>query len=120
MAAGIVNQCNETVQMAVLDKKEAVFIAKVECRQAVRMVSTVGSRLPAHLTSVGKMLLSGVSDQEVIDLYDGKDDLPLMTANSISSVRGLLVELADVRRRGLAYDDCESNVDVSCVAASGL
>jgi DNA-binding IclR family transcriptional regulator len=40
-----------------------------------------------------------------------------MTANSITSISSLLQELDVIRGRGLAYDDCESNEDVRCVAA---
>ena len=85
-----------------------------ECDETVQMV---GSRLPAHCTGVGKMLLSALSNEEIIDLYQGQRQLTKMTANSISSVPELLKELEMVRRRGLSYDDCESNIDVRCVAA---
>ena len=55
VAEEIVAKCDETVQMAILDGIEAVFVAKVECSKMVRLVSGVGSRLPAHCTAVGKM-----------------------------------------------------------------
>jgi len=117
VAMNLVAECDETVQMAVRDRTEAVFVAKVDCSRLVRLVSTVGSRLPAHCTGVGKMLLSGLSNEEVVDLYQGQHQLTKMTANSITSVSQLLKELEMIRRRGLAYDDCESNIDVRCVAA---
>ncbi|MEW6262193.1 MAG: IclR family transcriptional regulator [Thermodesulfobacteriota bacterium] len=117
VAAEIVALCDETVQMAIREGTEAIFIAKVECSKAVRLVSTVGSRLPAHCTAVGKMLLSSLSKTEITNLYNSRDQLQKMTANSITSVARLLEELETVRRRGFSYDDCESNVDVRCVAA---
>ena len=117
VAKGLAAECDETLQLAVRDRTEVLFIAKADCSRLVRLVSTVGSRLPAHCTGVGKMLLSHLSDQEIIGLYEGRDQLPHMTANSITSVLKLLQELEMIRRRGLAYDDCESNIDVRCVAA---
>ena len=117
VAMSLVAQCDETVQMAVRDCTEAVFVAKVDCSKLVRLVSAVGSRLPAHCTGVGKVLLSALSDEEIVDLYQGQRQLTKMTANSITSVSKLLKELEVIRRRALAYDDCESNVDVRCVAA---
>lgn len=117
VATRIVKECDETVQMAVRSGTEVVFVAKVDCSKAVRLVSSVGSRLPAHCTAVGKMLLSGLSNDQLIELYKGQEQLPRMTANSIGSLEKLIQELEVVRRRGLAYDDCESNVDVKCVAA---
>ena len=117
VAMDLVAECDETVQMAVRDRTEAVFVAKVDCSKMVRLVSTVGSRLPAHCTGVGKMLLSALPNEEIVDLYRGQRQLTKMTANSITSVSELLKELEMIRRRGLAYDDCESNIDVRCVAA---
>ena len=117
VAMSLVAECDETVQMAVRDRTEAVFVAKVDCSKMVRLVSTVGSRLPAHCTGVGKMLLSALSDEEIVDLYQNQPQLTKMTANSITSVPELLKEMELIRRRALAYDDCESNIDVRCVAA---
>ena len=117
VAKGLAAKCDETIQIAVRDRTEVFFIAKADCSKMVRLVSTVGSRLPAHCTAVGKMLLSSLSDEEIVDLYECQEQLPHMTANSITSVPKLLQELEMIRRRGLAYDDCESNIDVRCVAA---
>ena len=63
------------------------------------------------------MLLSSLPENELIELYDGLDELPGMTPNSITSVAELIKILDSVRQRGLAFDDCESNIDVSCIAA---
>jgi IclR family KDG regulon transcriptional repressor len=117
IAEEIVAKCDETVQMAILDGAEAVFVAKVECSKMVRLVSAVGSRLPAHCTAVGKMLLSSLPESGINDLYKGQDDLEKMTENSISSLSQLKHELSVIRKRGLSYDDCESNTDVRCVSA---
>jgi IclR family KDG regulon transcriptional repressor len=117
VARKVAETCDETVQMAIRDGREAVFIAKVESSQTVRLVSVVGSRLPAHCTAVGKMLLSELSDEDLEALYENTEQLPGMTANSITSLRRLRQEMMGVRARDLAYDDCESNPDVRCVAA---
>ena len=116
-AEEIVARCDETVQMAILEGTDAVFVAKVDCSKMVRMVSHVGSRLPAHCTAVGKMLLSSLSDAQVGELYGELQSLQRMTPNSITSLAQLKHELSAIRRRGLSYDDCESNIDVSCVSA---
>ena len=117
IAEEIVAKCDETVQMAILDGTEAVFVAKVDCSKMVRLVSRVGSRLPAHCTAVGKMLLSGLSEPDIDGLYNGQEKLEKMTENSIDSLSRLKHELSVIRKRGLSYDDCESNTDVRCVSA---
>uniref|UniRef100_A0A831TIV9 IclR family transcriptional regulator n=1 Tax=Thermorudis peleae TaxID=1382356 RepID=A0A831TIV9_9BACT len=117
VARRIAAACDETVHIAVLDGTEVFYIAKVDSTNAVRLVSAIGRRLPAHCTAVGKMLLSGLSDAELTERYRGVDRLPALTANSITSLDVLRRELAAIRQRGVAYDNCESNADARCVAA---
>ena len=107
----------ETIQMAIRDGAEAVFLIRVDSNHMLRLVSAVGSKLPAHCTAVGKMLLSPLTEQELRALYKGQTRLSAMTLNSISSFEDLLKELAVVSKRGYAEDDCESNEDAKCLAA---
>lgn len=115
-AERVAAECQETVHVAVLDGTDVIYIAKVDSTHPVRMVSVTGGRLPAHLTAVGKMLLSAVPDAELGDLYPG-EQLPGMTPQSIRSLEALRAALAEVRRDDLSWDECESNDAVNCVAA---
>ncbi len=109
--------CDETVHVAVLDGTDVVYIAKVDSTHPVRLVSAVGRRLPAHCTGVGKMLLSGLSEEALDARYPKDRPLPAMTPRSITSPTRLKQHLAEIRQRGLAYDYCESNDAAACVAA---
>lgn len=117
VARALSERCGETVHVATLDGTDTVYLAKAESSQAVRMVSAVGRRLPAHCTAVGKALLAGLSNDAVADRYAGGDQWVTMTHNSLPSLEALLEELPRIRERGIALDDCESNLDVRCVAA---
>lgn len=117
VARRIAAQCDETVHIAVLEGTEVFYIAKVDSTNALRLVSAIGRRLPAHCTAVGKMLLSGLSEEEFRARFDGLSTLVRMTRNSIPTVEALHAELTATRVRGLAWDNCESNPDVRCVAA---
>ena len=112
--------CDETVHIAILDGADVVYIAKVDSTHPVRMVSAVGRRLPAHCTAVGKVLLSGLTPEALDARYPRGRDLPAMTPRSVTSQARLRAQLAEVRSRGLAYDHCESNDAVHCVAAPVL
>ncbi|MCF8113047.1 MAG: IclR family transcriptional regulator [Desulfotignum sp.] len=109
--------CDETVQIAILEGVEAVFIVREDSSQTLRLVSEVGSRLPAHCTAVGKMLLSELTHEQLASLYNNQDKLTGMTRNSITSMKELERVLTDIRKQGCAFDDCESNEDARCVAA---
>jgi IclR family transcriptional regulator, KDG regulon repressor len=117
VAAEVAAECDETVHVAVLEGTDVIYIARVESTRPVRMVSAVGRRLPAHCTGVGKMLLSALSPQTLDALYPKRTALPTMTRNSISSLSRLKTELAEIRARGLSFDEVESTEDVHCVAA---
>ena len=115
-------RCDETVHVAVLEGADVCYLAKVDSTHPVRMVSAVGRRLPAHCTAVGKVLLAMLPPDQlhaVLPRRSGRSaaDLPAMTEHSISSVAVLRERLGAVRTVGLAYDDCESNEAVRCVAA---
>lgn len=118
VAEQVAARCDETVHVAVLEGVDVCYMAKVDSTHPVRMVSAVGRRLPAHCTAVGKVLLAMLPTDEVeARLGRGAAPLPALTARSITSATALLEHLAKVRTAGLAYDDCESNEAVRCVAA---
>ncbi|MDT0346228.1 IclR family transcriptional regulator [Streptomyces litchfieldiae] len=116
VARAVAETCGETVHVAVLENADVIYIAKVDSTHAVRMVSAAGRRLPAHCTAVGKMLLASLSPEELDERLPA-GELPAMTPNSITSPTALRRTLAEVRERGLASEQRESNPDVSCVAA---
>lgn len=116
VAREVAETCDETVHVAVLEDTDVIYIAKVDSTHAVRMVSAAGRKLPAHCTSVGKMLLASLPPAELESRLADRE-LVAMTQNSITQPQALLAALADIRERGVAAEHRESNPDVSCVAA---
>jgi len=106
---------DETVQLSVLDGRENVYIAKVEAEHPLRLVSEVGSRLPAHATGLGKALLAGLDDEQVLALLDGVELEPF-TDHTIVDRDDLLARLAEIRERGYAEDHGEYTPGVFCIA----
>ena len=109
--------CQETVHVAVLDDTEVLYVAKADSAHAVRLVSAVGRKLPAHCTAVGKMLLASLTAEEFSTRYRDDEPLAAMTTRSVTSVSELRARLAEIAERGLAYEYCESNEAAACVAA---
>lgn len=70
---------------------------------------------PAHCTGVGKAVLAFQSSEVVQRVVDA--GLKAYTANTIAAKERLLQELAQIRERGYAFDDCEHQIWVRCVAA---
>jgi len=106
---------HETVQLAVLEHGQVLYLDTIEGRHSMRVISPIGERLPAHATAAGKALLSVLSDDEVAELY--KDTPPQRyTRRTITSVADLLRDLHEARRFGLARDTEEYVEGLTCVA----
>jgi len=109
-------ECNETVNLGILDGTDVVYSARHESRHTLRAGARLGARWPAHVTALGKVCLADFTDDEVLRLYRGAKKLRKLTPNSITSVRSLLAELAVVRREGIARDNEENSLSVYCIA----
>jgi DNA-binding IclR family transcriptional regulator len=115
-ARRLVEACGETVKLVILDGCDVVYIGKQEGSYSVRLVARVGLRMPAHVTAVGKMLLSQFDDERLAALYEGYT-FRGGTSNAVQTFEELFERLQVVRQQGHAYDLEESTVGVCCVAA---
>lgn len=113
--AALLGELNETIQMAILDGLENVYIAKQDSDHPLRLVSDVGRRLPAHTTALGKMLLAMLDSEELDRRLDGVT-LQSFTEATISDTDDLRAMVAKIRRRGYAEDLGEYTIGLYCVA----
>lgn len=113
-AAEFVIQHNEVVQLAVLQGSDVVYLAREDAHRPVRLVSDIGTRLPAHACALGKALLAQLSDGDVLQLLP--DTLVAITDRTITSHEVLCDELAEVRKMGLAHDLEEVAAGLICFA----
>jgi DNA-binding IclR family transcriptional regulator len=100
---------------AVLYAGEALFVDQYIKRRVMRAVTNVGTRGPIHCSANGKALLASLSPAEMEDAFPS--ELVRMTENTITDRDALRVEIAEVRRTGLAYDMEEYTLGVCACAA---
>jgi IclR family acetate operon transcriptional repressor len=112
----LMEESGETVNLAVEDQGEAVYLGQVECRQMMRAIAKPGGRVPLHCSGVGKALLSALPDAEVARILQ-KRGLARVTAKTIDSPARLREQLAEGRARGYVFDDEEHAVGLRCVAS---
>jgi DNA-binding IclR family transcriptional regulator len=107
----------ETIHLAVLDDTQAVYVDKLEGRQAVRVeLTSLGARLYAHCSALGKVLLAYSPEEEVKRIIKTAG-LPRFTPNTITDEEELHQALARIQKQGYAYDLEEILPDLCCVAA---
>ena len=112
----LVNQCNETTHLGVLEGGDILYLAKVESSQTIRMCSYVGKRAPLHCTALGKVLLAFLPEEERNKILEQKG-LPRLTENTITDRNKLEKELSKIQKQGFALDQEENEKDVQCIAA---
>jgi len=102
----------------VLDGAEVVYQDKLDASHSIKLSSAIGGRNPAHATGVGKALLAWTypTDQAVQAWATVWAPLEARTRRTITSVRRLADELAQVRQRGYALDLEENETGVRCAA----
>ncbi len=112
----LVDSCRETVNLGVLDAGEVVVISTIESPQSIRMSSKIGNRRYLHSTALGKVLLGGLADKEVLRLIRLKK-LPRLTPNTLVTRQAVLGEVECVRKQGWAMDDEENEPGGRCIAS---
>jgi DNA-binding IclR family transcriptional regulator len=105
----------EATSLTVLDGTEILFIDKRPARGRFQVINPVGTRLPAHATGAGKVMLAYLSPADVARRYPGPG-LPALTARTITTTEALRRSLGRVRAAGCAFDDGESEVGLWAVA----
>lgn len=106
----------ETVFLAIARGNGVVYVDKVVSVQPIRMDAPVGADRPYNCTAVGKVLLAGMTSEEIEALYDG-GAFEKRTENSILDADTMHGEVEKVRERGWARDREEFDYGAGCVAA---
>ena len=80
----LMEQSGETANLGILDGTEAVFIDQVQCREMMRTIVKLGSRVPLHASGVGKAIFAAMPDEQIDAILKVKG-LPRITGNTITS-----------------------------------
>lgn len=117
LAGELVQRCRETIQLAVLDGRDVVYLAKQDPEdQAIRLVSEPGMRLPASATALGKILMAYLPEEEVSNRFRDAEWIR-MTEHTVTELPKLLEDLRVARAEGLARDHQEVAEGLECMAA---
>ena len=106
----------ETANLGILDADQLVTVSQVESREIMRAISPPGGRVPVFCSGMGKAILSGWPDEDVLALA-ARTGLRPMTPRSLTGPERLLADLAATRARGYAIDDEEHVTGLRCIAA---
>ena len=109
------DQIGQSTSVSILDDTEIVYLARAAQRRVMSIGLMPGSRLPAHCTSMGRVLLAALPEAEARGLIE-RSDLSPRTAFSLTDPEEILARLAQVRREGYALIDQEVEPGLRSIA----
>ena len=114
--ARLASELQETVNIAILQGAEIVYLLSEPGNRLLTSQVVVGSRLPAHCAALGKCLLSGLPDEQVRAAL-APEPYERRTANTLTTWSALAADLATTRENGVAVSEEELEVGLVSVAA---
>ena len=103
----VATSAQEISSLAVLDGEEVVFIARGSPARVFSAGLDIGYRLPAFCTSVGRVLLSRLPDDELALALDAMNRAPL-TPFTVTDIKALLQAIVRDREQGYSLVDREA------------
>jgi len=105
----------ESCSVATLDLPDIVYVARVPTSRIMTVALGVGARLPAYATSMGRVLLAGLPEDELA-AYLGSLDAEPLTQHTVTSIDGLRGVIARAASDGYALVDQELELGLRSIA----
>jgi len=111
----LASESGETIDLSIFAHGKAVVVDQISGTHPLLAVSAIGSSLPLHATSIGKVLLAALPEKE-LDALRKHMKLDALTPNTTTSWDKLNPELDEIRATGISYDNQEYMTGICSVA----
>ena len=105
---------DETINLAVHQSGGVVIIESLESGRSIRRGAAIGDRDDWFVSSLGKSILAYLPQSLVLEMLRAHPPAK-RTPNTLTDQKSILLDLAQVRTRGYALDDEESEIGLKCV-----
>ncbi|OZI25860.1 IclR family transcriptional regulator [Bordetella genomosp. 9] len=105
----------QSCAVSVLDEEDIVYVQRLHTKRILSMSPSLGSRLPAHAVSMGRVLLSGLED-DALDAYLQSAKLKKLTTITVVDRDRLRETVMLARERGYAWVDGELDDSIAGLA----
>jgi IclR family pca regulon transcriptional regulator len=112
----LVAEVDESSEASVLDGPDIVYVARVPSTAVITLTVNVGARMPAHATSMGKVLLAELDDA-ALNRYLAETTLKAYLPGTVTEPAALREQLQRVRQAGYAIVDRELEEGLIAIAA---
>ena len=115
LARALAAETGETVNIAVRSEGAALYLDQIAGTSSLQSHNWVGQRIPLHATANGKVLLSGLTSEQIMTEVGSR--LRAYTPTTITSIKKLLVDIEAVREAGYAVVVDELEMGLTAIAA---
>ena len=105
----------QSCAIAVLDGREIVYVQRFHAKRILAMSPLIGSRLPAHIVSMGRVLIAGQSDENLND-YLAESELKKFTRLTVTDSAKLRQAITASREQGYCWVDGEYDEAICGIA----
>ena len=112
----LVARLHESSSISVLDGHHIVYVVRVPTKRIMTVAISVGTRFPAYATSMGRVLLAQLSDDE-LERYLAEATFERLTSRTVTNPARLRTIVRDAARQGYAIVDQELEEGLRAVAA---
>ena len=112
----LVARLHESSSISVLDGGQIVYVVRVPTKRIMTVAISVGTRFPAYATSMGRVLLAQLSDDE-LERYLAEATFERLTSCTVTSPARLRTIVRETARQGYAIVDQELEEGLRAVAA---
>ncbi|NNE87679.1 MAG: helix-turn-helix domain-containing protein [Silicimonas sp.] len=117
----LVDKFGDASSVGTLDGQDVIYIAHSSVQRARRAAAVVGARYPAYATSLGRVLLAGLSEERLEAYFDGFEPVAL-TSKTLTDPKIIRTEIAAVRDAGYAttVDQLDYGITALAVPIRGI
>ncbi|WP_428672171.1 IclR family transcriptional regulator domain-containing protein [Roseibium sp.] len=108
-------QIGQSTSVCILDDTDIVYVARAAQKRVMSIGLMPGSRLPAHCTSMGRVLLGSLPEEEMMDILN-RSDLSPRTAFSLTDPKDIAERIVQVTARGYEINDQEVEIGLRSIA----
>lgn len=112
----LVSEVHESASVSVLDGQDIVYVARVPISRIMTVSINIGTRFPAFATSMGRVMLAHLPEDELDDYLD-EARLAALAPHTVATKAELRQELRQVAHQGWALVDQELEAGLRSVAA---
>jgi IclR family pca regulon transcriptional regulator len=111
----LVARLHESSSISILDGQQIVYVARVPTKRIMTVAISVGTRFPAYATSMGRVLLAALTEEE-LERYLDEATFERLTAHTVTSPAQLRAIVSEVAHQGYAIVDQELEEGLRAVA----